>query len=120
MRRRRGRTERSSWLAGHWTVPLGRPDPGYGAVVPQTFWDLSLYTRSESWRRVRSLRAQPPIGVLDDRRLIFAAALEQAEQQFLAAAAIGVQSRPLNLFYGLSQAGRASQQLWRPLMARLL
>jgi hypothetical protein len=58
--------------------------------------------------------------VLDDRRLIFAAALEQAEQQFLAAAAIGVQSRPLNLFYGLSQAGRASQQLWRPLMARLL
>jgi hypothetical protein len=31
-------------------------------------------------------------------------ALEQAEQQFLAAAAIGVQSRPLNLSYGLSQA----------------
>jgi hypothetical protein len=92
---------------GHWTVPPGRPHPGYGAVVPQTYWDLSLQTRSESWRRVRSLRAQPPIGVLDDRRLLFAAALEQAEQQFLAAAAIGVQSRPLNLFYGLSQAGRA-------------
>jgi hypothetical protein len=34
-------------------------------------------------------------------------ALEQAQQQFSAAARIGYESRPLNLFYGLSQAGRA-------------
>lgn len=34
-------------------------------------------------------------------------ALEQAQQQFVAAALIGYESRPLNLFYGLSQAGRA-------------
>ncbi|MGL4174760.1 MAG: YaaC family protein [Dermatophilaceae bacterium] len=31
----------------------------------------------------------------------------RAEQQFAAAASVDVQSRPLNLFYGLSQAGRA-------------
>lgn len=37
----------------------------------------------------------------------FRAALEQAEQQFTAAAVIGYESRPVNLFYGLSQAGRA-------------
>lgn len=34
-------------------------------------------------------------------------ALEQAQQQFAAAERIGYESRPLNLFYGLSQAGRA-------------
>lgn len=34
-------------------------------------------------------------------------ALEQAQQQFAAAEKIGYESRPLNLFYGLSQAGRA-------------
>lgn len=34
-------------------------------------------------------------------------ALEQAQQQFAAAELIGYESRPLNLFYGLSQAGRA-------------
>ncbi|WP_313816336.1 YaaC family protein [Citricoccus sp.] len=38
---------------------------------------------------------------------VFQAALEQAQQQYKAAAAIGYESRPLNLFYGLSQAGRA-------------
>ena len=43
----------------------------------------------------------------EQRRLLFSAALEQSEQQFLAARAVGVQSRPLNLLYGLSQAGRA-------------
>lgn len=34
-------------------------------------------------------------------------ALEQAQQQFDSASKIGYESRPLNLFYGLSQAGRA-------------
>lgn len=34
-------------------------------------------------------------------------ALEQAQQQFAAAGMIGYESRALNLFYGLSQAGRA-------------
>jgi len=34
-------------------------------------------------------------------------ALEQAEQMFRAAATVGVATRPLQVFYGLSQAGRA-------------
>jgi len=41
------------------------------------------------------------------RRRTFQSALEQAEQQFRAAESIGYDSRALNLFYGLSQAGRA-------------
>lgn len=78
----------------------------YVALVPLTFWDMGLYTRAESWRRLRALRAAPPTPT-DARRRLFGASLEQAEQQLLAAASVGVQSRPLNLFYGLSQAGRA-------------
>ncbi|WP_162236951.1 YaaC family protein [Agreia sp. Leaf283] len=34
-------------------------------------------------------------------------ALEQAQQQLSASATIGYESRPLNLFYGITQAGRA-------------
>ena len=43
----------------------------------------------------------------DERAPLFGAALEQAEQQFRAAEGVPYVSRPLNLFYGLSQAGRA-------------
>jgi hypothetical protein len=42
-----------------------------------------------------------------ERRIVFQAALEQAQQQYMAASAIGYESRPLNLFYGLAQAGKA-------------
>ncbi|WP_156144193.1 YaaC family protein [Sinomonas humi] len=38
---------------------------------------------------------------------MFVSALEQAEQQFEAAENVGYESRSLNLYYGLSQAGRA-------------
>jgi hypothetical protein len=41
------------------------------------------------------------------RRATYAAALEQAEQQFHAAARVATESRAINLFYGLAQAGRA-------------
>ncbi|MGH3799867.1 MAG: YaaC family protein [Pseudonocardiaceae bacterium] len=37
----------------------------------------------------------------------FRSALEQAEQQFRAAASVDYDSRALNLYYGVSQAGRA-------------
>lgn len=91
-----------SWPIASASRTAGR----YVAFVPLTFWDMGLYNRTESWRRLRALRAAPPTPSLARRRL-FGASLEQAEQQFLAAASVGVQSRPLNLFYGLSQAGRA-------------
>ena len=83
-------------------------------MVPQTNWEMSLSSRDESWRRLRSLRAKPPALVDQTRTALFSAALEQAEQQFVAASAVGVQSRPLNLFYGLSQAGRALAAAWTP------
>ncbi|MFI5589365.1 YaaC family protein [Amycolatopsis sp. NPDC051758] len=41
------------------------------------------------------------------RKTVFNAALEQAEQLFAAAAAVDYATRPILVFYGLSQAGRA-------------
>ncbi len=61
-----------------------------------------------TWRRIRALRHSPPSAAdSGKRRQVFAAALEQAEQLFRASAAVGAAARPLTLFYGLSQAGRA-------------
>ena len=61
-----------------------------------------------SWSALRALRSAPPgPAVRADRRRVFASALEQAEQLFGAAAAVGVATKPLLVFYGLSQAGRA-------------
>ncbi|MBG6185197.1 hypothetical protein IWX65_003176 [Arthrobacter sp. CAN_A214] len=42
-----------------------------------------------------------------NRHELFTSSLEQAQQQFDAAAHIGFESRALNLYYGISQAGRA-------------
>lgn len=41
------------------------------------------------------------------RQKLFTSSLEQAQQQFESAAQVGFESRALNLYYGLSQAGRA-------------
>lgn len=70
-------------------------------------WDAGLLKRGETWHHIRGLRASPPDLVEEVRRPLFGAALEQAEQQFLAAADVPYQSRPLNLFYGISQSGKA-------------
>lgn len=81
--------------------------------MPKTWFDLGVNVPAESWRTIRSLRADPPPRiqvVLDNekgRRNTFQMSLEQAQQQFYAATNIGYESRPLNLFYGLAQAGRA-------------
>lgn len=58
---------------------------------------------------LRGTRADPPGRAANDkqRRVLYAAALEQFEQLRTAAAAIGPAARPLPLFYALSQAGRA-------------
>lgn len=57
---------------------------------------------------IRSLRHRPPGRAgTGNRSRIFDAALEQAEQLFKAAESVGIQSRPLLVFYGLSQAARA-------------
>ncbi|PZF88570.1 YaaC family protein [Micromonospora deserti] len=59
------------------------------------------------WAALRSTRAEPPAGIKGGRRKTYVAALEQAQQMFTAAASVGVATRPLLLFYGLSQGGRA-------------
>ncbi|SCL43328.1 YaaC-like Protein [Micromonospora aurantiaca] len=59
------------------------------------------------WAALRSTRAEPPAGIKGGRRKTYVAALEQAQQMFTAAASVGAATRPLLLFYGLSQGGRA-------------
>lgn len=62
-----------------------------------------------AWRDIRRLRAEPPglAGKDRGRQRVFAAALQQAEELHQASAHSGFSSRPLPLFYALSQAGRA-------------
>lgn len=60
------------------------------------------------WWDIRALRANPPAaGGAPTRKRTFSTALEQCEQLFIAAAAVGYAARPLPLFYALSQASRA-------------
>jgi hypothetical protein len=73
----------------------------------KTWADLEATPRGVSWRAIRSLRADPPGHACGNRQPTFTTALEQAEQLFTAAASTGPAARPLPLFYGLSQAGRA-------------
>lgn len=60
------------------------------------------------WGGLRELRGSPPkFASKGARRSTFAAALEQGQQLWDAAAGVGPQTKPLLLFYGLTQAGRA-------------
>jgi hypothetical protein len=73
-----------------------------------TFFDAATRAQAESWRAIRRRRATPPSAARKGARSgTFRAALEQAEQQFRAAENVSYDSRALNLYYGLSQAGRA-------------
>lgn len=75
--------------------------------MAQSYFHLAARDSSQSWRSLRRRRAKPPIDSPAARAATFQSALEQAEQQFRAATVVDYDSRPLNLFYGLSQAGRA-------------
>lgn len=61
------------------------------------------------WEQLRATRWNPPAGATAtaERRSTYVFALEQAEQMFRAAATVDPATRPLLVFYGLSQAGRA-------------
>lgn len=58
---------------------------------------------------IRASRSSPPRRASDDseRRRVYGAALAQFDELMAAAHAVGPASRPLPLFYALSQAGRA-------------
>lgn len=79
--------------------------------MAKSYFAGKLWTPAESWRTIRTVRSDPPVQIAKmlrgSRRTVFQTALEQAQQQFAAASLVGYESRPLNLFYGLSQAGRA-------------
>jgi hypothetical protein len=61
-----------------------------------------------AWEWLRASRSEPPGRASSGaRRKTYATALEQAGQMFKAAASVGPATRPLQVFYGLSQAGRA-------------
>lgn len=61
------------------------------------------------WSDLRALRGDPPglAGTDPERRAVFAAALEQAEQFLRAASGRAYATKPVLLFYALSQSGRA-------------
>ncbi|MFV2172305.1 YaaC family protein [Actinomadura sp. LOL_016] len=63
----------------------------------------------ETWGLIRATRANPPAPAKTspERRRTYGTALEQAQQMFRAAEAVGPETQPLLVFYGLSQAGRA-------------
>jgi hypothetical protein len=70
--------------------------------------EVQAPSRADVWRHIRAFRHDPPGPANQgDRRKVFGSALEQAEQLFNAAEGIGYAARPILLFYGLSQAGRA-------------
>ncbi|MFE6459318.1 YaaC family protein [Streptomyces cinereoruber] len=73
-----------------------------------TYLDQTYPETAAVWRALRELRSNPPgYASTGARQKLFSAALEQSDQLFTAAASVGPASRPLVLFYGLSQAGRA-------------
>lgn len=70
--------------------------------------EVQAPSRADAWRNIRALRHEPPgLSNRGARRKVFGSALEQAEQLFNAAEGIGYAARPILLFYGLSQGGRA-------------
>jgi hypothetical protein len=72
-----------------------------------TLEDLARPSQETVWRHLRALRHQPPgRASRGERKRVFGGALEQAQQLF-AAASVDYASRPILVFYGLSQAGRA-------------
>ncbi len=77
-------------------------------VYGTTYRDMALTPRAVSWQLLRAVRSAPPRHAAEgDRQATLGAALEQSEELFTAAAGVGSATRPLLLFYGLSQAGRA-------------
>jgi hypothetical protein len=66
---------------------------------------------SMTWFRLRerrsSLRSRSRLDDSAARRQTFAAAMQQFEEQFAAAKVVTAYTRPLNLYYGLAQAGMA-------------
>src|ERR1700722_11023519 len=70
---------------------------------------MSRAMSSDGLYGIRATRAAPPGHARgdDERRRVYGAALAQFDELIAASTAVGPASRPLPLFYALSQAGRA-------------
>jgi hypothetical protein len=72
---------------------------------------MVLDDTSMNWFRLRerrsSLQTRTKLNLTAARRQTFAAAMGQFEEQFTAAKVVTAATRPLNLYYGLCQAGMA-------------
>jgi hypothetical protein len=72
---------------------------------------MVLNDEAMTWFRLHerrsSLHERSKLGATSGRRQTFAAAMTQFEEQFTAAKAVTAATRPLNLYYGLAQAGMA-------------
>jgi hypothetical protein len=79
-----------------------------GERLNQNWADAGAPSRATVWRNIRAFRYQGAgRAKKGTRKAVFTSALEQAEQLFDAADIVGYAARPILLFYGLSQAGRA-------------
>lgn len=93
------------------------PAQGTSSELHRLRWRVQLMPAiGDVFGDLRSLRSAPPgwAGREDERRAVFLASLEQSEQLLRTADRLGYATRPLNLFYGLSQAGRALMAAWSP------
>lgn len=73
-----------------------------------TYAEMGADPPTQIWQELRALRSRKPgAASKGDRLATFDAALEQAEQLFVAAVQAGTATQPILLFYGLSQMGRA-------------
>jgi len=72
---------------------------------------MVLNDEAMTWFRLHerrsSLHERSKLGETNARKQTFAAAMTQFEEQFAAAKAVTAATRPLNLYYGLAQAGMA-------------
>lgn len=68
-----------------------------------------MATTVGAWDILRASRWKPPGSATRpaSRKLTYQTALEQAEELFTAAGQVSPKARPILVFYGLSQAGRA-------------
>ena len=65
-------------------------------------------SRDQLWAQIRLLRVNPPgFASKGSRRNVFGSALRQSEELFRSAELLSPATRPINIFYGLSQAARA-------------
>lgn len=93
-------------------MPIIVPTPAPSSGAPKKTLEERIRDgapkRKSIWRDLRALRHQPPgFAARGERKRVFCAALEQAEQLFEASNSVGYSTRPILLFYGMSQAGRA-------------